>query len=243
VSPSGKRVWIIDRGNNAQEGKQEDPGAIRSFHFDQGKLTAAEIAAPNQGYDFGPRHADFHPVQPWLYVSDERRNRLYMFRFSDDRIEPMPTYVRETLRHPAETGPRQLAGAIHVHPSGRFVYVANRADGTTDVAGEKVFAGGENNIAVFAIDPHTGEPTLIQHADTHAFHVRTFACDASGRLLVTASVRALALGDEQHVRLIPAALSSFRILDNGQLQFARQYEVETHAGQMQYWMGMVALGG
>ena len=60
---------------------------------------------------------------------------------------------------------RQLAGTVHVHSNGRFVYSVNRADDTA----------GENSIAVYALDQATGEPTPIQHADTHSIHVRTFA--------------------------------------------------------------------
>jgi hypothetical protein len=48
--------------------------------------------------------------------------------------------------------PGQAAGAIHDHPTGRFVYVTNRNSGTVDFEGKKVSNGGENNIAVVAID-------------------------------------------------------------------------------------------
>ena len=124
----------------------------------------------------------FHPREPWLYVADERRSLLYMFRYPDDRIEPLPAYTCDTLADRANEKPRQLAGTIHLHPSGRYVYVVNRADHTVDFRGRKVFGGGENSIAVFAIDAVSGEPRLIQHADAHAYHVRTFAFDPSGRL-------------------------------------------------------------
>ena len=112
-----------------------------------------------------------------MYVSDERTNRLYMFRFVDDQLEAEPAHTRDTLANPDDVRPRQLAGPIHVHPSGNAVYVVNRSDHAVDVGGRRVFGGGENNIAVYAIDPVTGEPFLIQHADTRSFHVRTFACD------------------------------------------------------------------
>jgi hypothetical protein len=121
------------------------------------------------------------------------------------------------------------------------VFVANRADDSTEEDGRKVFTGGENNIAVFAIDPSTGEPTLVQHADTQSFHVRTFACDPRGRLLISASIKPLGLRDDTEIREVPAALSVFRIGPDGRLSFVRKYDVETPGGQMQYWMGIVAL--
>ena len=66
-----------------------------------------------------------------------------------------------------------LGGAIHVHPGGRFAYVSNRADGTVEHRGEQVFNGGENSIAVFALDPQSGEPRRIQNAPTQGIHART----------------------------------------------------------------------
>jgi 6-phosphogluconolactonase len=136
----------------------EQPGALRSFGFDEGILSPGAVVAPNGGYGFGPRHVAFHPSKPWLYVSDERTNRLYMFRYAEDQIETEPAYVRDTVAEPQNVRPRQLGGPIHVHPTGPFVYMANRADHTVEVSGKKVFGGGENNIAVYAIDAATGEP-------------------------------------------------------------------------------------
>jgi 6-phosphogluconolactonase (cycloisomerase 2 family) len=63
--------------------------------------------------------------------------------------------------------------SIHVHPNGRFVYLANRASGTVDFGGKRVSAGVENTIAVFAINRETGEPTLIQSMDTRGTHARS----------------------------------------------------------------------
>ncbi|MCP3464070.1 MULTISPECIES: beta-propeller fold lactonase family protein [unclassified Bradyrhizobium] len=82
----------------------------------------------------------------------------------------------------------QFVGPIHVHPNGRFVYLANRSDGTVEFAGRKVHGDGENSVAVFSIDPASGEPTLIQTIDTQTFHCRTFSIHPSGRMLVTAAV-------------------------------------------------------
>ncbi len=238
ITPSGRTLIDIDRGNSAAHGKTEDPGALRSFTFEEGVLSNPHVVAPNGGYGFGPRHIDFHPQAPWLYVSDERRSQLYMFRYPDDRIEPAPAYTCDTLADRVQVKPRQLAGTIHVHPNGRFVYVANRADSTVDFAGQKVFGGGENSIAVFAIDPSTGEPQLIQHADTRSYHVRTFAFDPSGKLMVAASIKPIKVRDGSSVRTVPASMSVFRVGADGKLEHVRTYDVETNGGT-QYWMGIV----
>ncbi len=238
--PSGRTALIVDRGNHAQAGKPEDPGALRAYDLSGGLLRATQVVAPNRGYGFGPRHVDFHPSQPWVYVSDERTNRLYMFRHDNDRLEAAPAFVRDLLREPSNVRPRQMGGPIHVHPSGRFVYVANRCDQSIDSPVGKVFAGGENNIAVYAIDQHTGEPTLVQHADTHSFHVRTFAVDPSGRLLVSASIKSLQCEVAGRIETVPAALSVFRIAGDGRLEFVQKINVETSGSRLHYWMGIVA---
>ena len=180
-------------------------------------LSNLAAIAPNGGYGFGPRHLDFHPTQPWVYVSLERQSKLYMYRMQGDGLEPDAAFIRDTLADPENIKPRQLAGTIHVHPNGRFVYLANRADWTVDYAGQPVFGGGENSIVVYAIDPATGEPTLIQHADPRSGHVRTFAIDPSGRMLVAASIKPLAVREGDKVTTVPAALSVFRIGSDGKL--------------------------
>ena len=240
VAPSDRTVILVDRGNSAEHGKPEDPGALRAFDLSSGAFSNPRVVAPNGGYGFGPRHVDFHPTKPWLYVSDERSSTLYMFRMPGDRIEAQPAFTRDTLADPANKRPRQHGGTLHVHPGGRYVYVANRADDKVDFNGTKVFSGGENSIAVYAIDSDTGEPTLIQHADTHSFHVRTFAFDPTGRLMVAASIKPIAVREGSGIRTVPAAMTVFRVGEDGRLELVRKYDVDA-AGKTQYWMGVVAL--
>jgi hypothetical protein len=131
-----------------------------------------------------------------------------------------------------------------MHPSGRVVYVGNRAGATTkDTQGAAAFAGGENSIAVFAIDQRTGEPSLVQTADTHGFYPRTFSLDAGGRVLVVGNQNPMPVRDNGRVRTVPANLSVFRVGYDGRLTFARTYDVEAdaNAGRSLFWMGIVPL--
>ena len=241
VAPSNRTTILVDRGNGAHDGKPEEPGALRCFRFNDGVHSDPIVVAPNGGYGFGPRHLDFHPTKPWAYVSLEIQSMLHMFRMPGDRLEPQAAFVRDMLADRKNVKPRQLGGTIHVHPNGRFVYVANRADWSVDVQGVKVFDGGENNIALFAIDQDTGEPTLIQNADTHSIHVRTFSIDPSGRLLVAASIKPHAVRAGENVVMLPAAMTVFRIAGDGKLEFVRKYDVGP-ADKIHYWMGMVGFG-
>ena len=146
-------------------------------------------------------------------------------------------FIKNALVDRANNVHTQMAGAIHVHPNGRFVYMTNRNSGIEEIGGKKVFKGGENNVAVFSIDPASGEPTLIQNIEARTIHLRTFAIDPSGRMLIAASILPMAMRDGS---TMSAALVVYRIGDDGKLTFARQYDVDT-SRFMQFWTGIVTL--
>ena len=235
--PDDRHVILVARGHDAAGGKPEDPGALKVFRHDAGVLRDEVSIAPNGGYGFGPRHLDFHPAKPWIYVSLERQNALAMFVHDAGGLAATPAFQETALMEPANIRGHQLVGTVHVHPSGRFVYVANRASSTVDKDGKKVFAGGENSIAAFSIDQGSGKPVPIQHVDTHGIHCRTFHIDPTGRLMVCAHIMGLPLADGTE---IPTRLTLFRIGDDGKLSFARTYDIETN-GRFMWWMGMVTL--
>jgi 6-phosphogluconolactonase (cycloisomerase 2 family) len=238
VTDDNRLAILVTRGNDPTGDKPEDPGALKVFSFSQGRLTNTVSVAPNGGYGFGPRHVDFHPNKPWVYVSLERENKLDMFMLDGETVSPAPAFRKETLARPHNILSRQAAGTVHVHPNGRFVYVANRADTTTEVDGQKVFVGGENNLATYSINQETGEPTPIDHTETHGIHCRTFHIDPSGRLLVAAHIRPLLVKEGATVRQVPACLSVFRLGQDGKLDFVRKYDIDVGNATM-FWMGMV----
>lgn len=243
VAPSNRIVIFPARGNDAKNGKPEDPGAIKVFGFDDGQLTDAQnIVGGRNGFDYRPRHVDFHPTQPWMYANIESQNEMHMHRINaaGDKVEAKPAFMTTTLAGIPEPGLHQTTSAIHVHPNGRFVYTANRADSTVELNGKQVFAGGENSIAVFAIDQTTGEPRRIQSVDPLTHHVRTFSIDPSGRLLVAGSIRDMWTRHGNEVRLAPAGMSMFRIGSDGKLELARKYDAELN-GKLQWWVGMMGL--
>jgi 6-phosphogluconolactonase len=240
VSPDNELVILVTRGHDAAGAKPEEPGALKVFNYKDGLLTDEVSVAPNGGYGFGPRHIDFHPTRPWVYVSLERQNKLDMFEITGKEVSAAPVFRKETLAEPNNIRGRQAAGTVHVHPSGRFVYAVNRASSATEVEGKPIFVGGENTLAVYEIDTTTGEPTPIQHVDTHGIHCRTFHIDPSGRLLVAAHIMALPVREGSSIRVVPAGLAVFRISDDGKLDFIRKYDVDVGDKTM-FWMGMVRL--
>jgi 6-phosphogluconolactonase (cycloisomerase 2 family) len=240
VSPDNRLAILVTRGHDAAGGKAEAPGALKVFAYKDGLLTNEVSVAPNGGYGFGPRHLDFHPAKPWVYVSLERQNKLDMFEITGGALSPAPLFRKGTLAEPGNIRGRQVAGTVHVHPNGRFVYAVNRASSTIEAEGKPVFAGGENTLAVYSIDAATGEPTLVQHIDTRGIHCRTFHIDPSGRMLVAAHIMALPVREGAAIRIVPASLAMFRIGEDGKLDFVRKYDVDV-ADKTMFWMGMVRL--
>jgi len=141
----------------------------------------------------------------------------------DEFVEPKALFTKDTLDQQAASKPQQMTGAIHVHPNGRFVYLSNRASGTTMVDGKPVWEGGENTIGVYAIDQKTGEPVRIQNIDSGGMHARTFTIDSVSELLVAANMNAVTKPDGTGVH---ASLGVFRMADNGKLSFLRKYDLE-----------------
>lgn len=242
--PSNRGAILVTRGNDATRDTPEDPGALKVLDMNDGVLTNRQSAAPDGGYGFGPRHIDIDAAGRWVYASLERQNQLAVFSLRDDALSAGPVYVRTTLKNPGAKLPdstHQLTSTVHVHPSANVVYVANRASGMAQPGGSRAtFEGGDNSIAVFTINPQTGEPTLVQNEDTRGIHPRTFAIDPGGRMMVVAHIQAINVRQGNATREQPASLTIFRVSGDGKLQFANQYDVKTD-GQSQFWMGMVSV--
>src|SRR3989442_10644197 len=240
ATPDNQQVIMVTRGNNAAGDNPVNPGSIKTYGFKSGVLTNLAAIQPGDGMQFGPRHLDFHPKQPCVYVSIESQNKLYVYKAENATgLSREPMFVKETLSDPKSPF-RQGAGTIHVHPNGRFVYQANRASSTVDFQGRKVFAGGENSIAVFSINQSTGEPTLIQNIEGHGIQLRTFAMDPSARMMVAASIQPLPARERGSIKRLRAGLTVFRIGNDGKLAFIRKYDVDV-GSKTQFWNGMVRL--
>jgi 6-phosphogluconolactonase (cycloisomerase 2 family) len=241
VNPSNQSVILVTRGNRPADGKPEDPGALKILSYKDGVLGNRASIAPGGGFGFQARHLDFHPSKPWLFLTLEAQNKLEVFKISGDgTLSPNPLFAKDTVADPANIQPAQTASTIHVHPNGRFVYVGNRAGGTVDFQGKPVFGGGENSIAVFKIDQETGEPVLIQSADTHGFSPRTFSIDPSGRLLVAGNQTPFSVRDGNGVRTVAAGLTVYHIQNDGRLEFVDKDDVDTK-GKLLFWVRLVAL--
>ena len=240
VTPDNKLAILVTRGNEGTKAKPEDPGALKVFEYKNGVLSNEVSIAPDGGREFGPRHLDFHPTRPWMYVSIETQNKMYTYKTDGGKINPEIAFRAETLAEPKNIRARQAAGTVHVHPNGRFLYGCNRAQDTEEFQGRKVFKGGENSIVVYSINQTTGEPTQMQTVETQMIHPRTFHIDPSGRMLVAQHNLPVNARDGAGVKTVSAGLSVLRIGTDGKLDFVRKYDVDV-GDKLMFWMGMVPL--
>lgn len=250
VTPSNNRAILVDGGVKGFGTRSHVAGSLKVLRFDRGRVENLHTISPDKSlapHGFNPRHMDFHPTKPLAFVVLEEQNQVFVFRMRDDEIEPTPLSAKNMLVHPEAVQPRQDGGTVHVHPTGKYVYVGNRNDGYVGGMGGPswltpnpvpVFPGGENNIAVFAIND-SGEPTLIQNEDSRGLHPRTFALDPSGKLLIAANLAPTVLRNGDVLAEVSANLALMRVHDNGRLEFLHRHDIDV-AGEMIWWMGIVA---
>jgi 6-phosphogluconolactonase (cycloisomerase 2 family) len=240
MTPDGRHAVMVARGNEVTAKTPEDPGALFVFDYKNGVLSNQSKIAPNGGKEYGPRHLDFHPSKPWMYVSIETQNQMHMHRMQGGKPLPDVVYNKTTLLEPNNIRSRQAASTLHVHPNGRFLYGANRSQDLVDFNGKKVYKGGENSIVVYSLDPKTGEPTAIQHIETQKLHPRTFHIDPSGRMLVAQHNLPVDVREGDSVKTVKAGLSVFRMGTDGKLTFARTIDFDI-GDKIMWWAGMVPL--
>jgi 6-phosphogluconolactonase (cycloisomerase 2 family) len=245
VTPNNRAVILVTRGNPGEKaytafrGRQKDPGALKVFDYRDGVLGREVSIAPGDGYEFGPRHLDFHPTGPWVYVSLETQNELQVYKRDGGTLSREPVFRKPLLGDPSNPG-RQGAGTVHVHPNGRIVYGANRGHMAQPYEGRNVVIGADNTLVVHAIDPATGEPKAIQHIESRGMCPRTFALDPGARVLVAGNSESHWVKEDGVVKWMPANLSLFKVLDDGTLEFRNQYDLELAPNTKLIWSGIIA---
>lgn len=244
VTADNRLAILVTRGNpfqgkNPHAEEQRDAGALKIFQYDKGRLGDEVSIAPGGGKRFGPRHLDFHPRAPYLYLCLETQNRLQVFKREGDRILPDPVFERELLPDPSNVPHKQGAGTVHMHPDGKLVYCVNRGHVPVDYQGKPVLIGADNSFVVFRLDEATGEPTLVQRIDSGGICARTFALHPSGRMLVAGNAETHWVKEGDDVRQVSGNLAVFEVKPDGTLRFVRKYDVALGPDDKLFWMGMV----
>jgi 6-phosphogluconolactonase len=115
----------------------------------------------------GPRHLAFHPNKRWAYLINEMGSTITVFHFGGKHGSFSETQTISTL--PKDFSGSSSGAEVTVHPNGRFVYGSNR---------------GHDSIAIFSVDPKTGDLTSVGYQSTQGKTPRHFAIDPSGKWLL-----------------------------------------------------------
>jgi len=145
------------------------PGnAVWQFELIQGRLVANTEPKVTFEEDLGPRHIHFHPNGNFLYADNEQGNSVTAFRFDPEKGTLQPEQTLSTL--PPDYSGGAACARLELHPSGRFLYAANR---------------GHDSLASFAINAATGALTPFGHFPTEKTP-RSFHIENTGRFLYAA---------------------------------------------------------
>jgi 6-phosphogluconolactonase len=175
TDPSNRFAFVphIARLNdNVLEPQRDNPGPnmIAQFRFDidTGQLTANSPFRVEQPERTGPRHYCFHPSQNLVFFSNEQGCGVTSYRL-DPATGTLSAEQTVSSLPEGYTG-RNTCSQIHLTPSGRFLYVANR---------------GHNSIAGFTVDATTGRLAPAGRVPTEAVP-GAFALDPAGNFLFAA---------------------------------------------------------
>lgn len=164
ADPANRFVLVCDLGLDAV--------LVYAFDGRAGTLSGAPVARGPLAPGAGPRHLVFHPQGRAVYVTNELDSTVTTFRYDADRgaLDALETLPALGVPFASRNAPSD----VHVHPSGRFLYLSNR---------------GHDSVAAFAVDPTTFTLRHLQDIPTEGAWPRSFALDPDGRFLLVANQR------------------------------------------------------
>jgi len=165
-----------------------------TFDADSGRLTPNAVPAVVPEAGQGPRHYCYHPTLDTAYFDNEQASSVTAYRLDPDTGTLSPFQTLSTL--PDDFEGQNTCAQIHMTPSGRYLYAANR---------------GHDSIACFAVDPTTGRLTSLGQQPSEPIP-RTFGIDPQGRFLYAAGQGS-------------GRLAAYRIASDGSLRPLATYPV------------------
>jgi 6-phosphogluconolactonase len=159
-TPDGQFVLATDLGT--------DEIVLYTLDEFSGELQRVGAVAAEPGS--GPRHFAFAPDGRTLYVINELSSTLTVYDYDDARGQLAARQTVPAL--PAGFTGSSTCAHVAVSPDGRFVYGSNR---------------GHDSIAIWSVDPMSGELSVAGHEPTQGKEPRNFALDPSGDWLLVAN--------------------------------------------------------
>lgn len=162
LSPDNRFVIVPDLG--------ADRVYIHKLDATTGELTRHGSVETLPGG--GARHFKFHPTLPVGYLVNELALSLSVFDWNADAGQLSLRQTIPTLSEEQKSAEATNSGSeVRVHPSGRFVYSANR---------------GHDTITAFSVDQQSGELSLIETEPIRGSWPRNFNVTPSGKWLLAA---------------------------------------------------------
>jgi 6-phosphogluconolactonase len=162
LSADNRFVFVPDLGLDQVLSYRLDPA--------KGTLTPNDPPFTKVTQGSGPRHFAFHPNGQFAYTLSEMGSLVTVFAY--DRAGGTLKELQTISTLPKDFSGTNNSAEVEVHPNGRFLYASNR---------------GHDSIAVFAINPHAGTLTLLEHVPTQGKMPRNFAIDPTGTYLLAAN--------------------------------------------------------
>jgi 6-phosphogluconolactonase len=158
----GNHIFGVDLGADKVNVWNLDPGT--------GMLIPNTVPFAPIASGSGPRHMAFHPDRQHAYVLSELASSVTVFNY--DPVRAAFIWQQTISALPPDFTGINTAAEIRVHPSGRFLYTTNR---------------GHNSVAMFEIEPETGELEVIGWESTRGEWPRGMNIDPSGTFLYAAN--------------------------------------------------------
>jgi 6-phosphogluconolactonase len=159
-SPDNRFAFVPDLGMDKVVIYKLNPVSSTISHHGYGELPAGS----------GPRHMKFHANGKWIYVLNELAVSVSVFDYDADS-------GTMTLKQTIQAVPKKRlskesfvsASEIRIHPSGKFVYSANR---------------GHDTITVFSVDQDNGKLKFVERENVRGATPRNFNLDPSAKWLL-----------------------------------------------------------
>jgi len=158
----GNHVFGVDLG--------ADKVNVWNLHPSTGVLNPNTVPYAAIASGSGPRHMAFHPDRQHAYVLSELVSAVTVFTY--DPVRAAFIWQQTISALPPDFTGSNTAAEIRIHPSGRFLYTTNR---------------GHNSVAIFKIEPDTGELEVIGWESTRGQWPRGMNIDPSGTFLYAAN--------------------------------------------------------
>ncbi|WP_413307883.1 lactonase family protein [Bacillus sp. 1P10SD] len=159
LTPDEKYLVVVELGIDA---------LITYAVNSDGTLTKVKLLPLKAGS--GPRHLVFHPNGKIAYVMTEFSSEVIVLTYHEENGHFTEKQYISTL--PEDFTENNQGSAIHISSDGSFVYAGNR---------------GHNSIAVFRVNPETGELSFVEHVSTEGDWPRDFSLDPSEKFVVASN--------------------------------------------------------